>query len=191
MKTHFTCRILYAEDHDDSSAMMKVWLGLASIEMVAAKTIAETWQLAQSGSFDLFLLDSDFPDGDGLELCRRLRRYASRTPIFFYSGRGYETDQKNGLAAGADEYLIKPYFDNLTEKILRAVELSQKKDDQINAKVKFFVLNSADTVEKVLWKFLFPRTVQSSVRRCLMRAKTSLSMLQIRALKSSRRSSFR
>ncbi len=144
------CRILYAEDNEDSSTMMKVWLGLAGIEMVAAKTIAETWQLAQSGSFDLFLLDSDFPDGDGLELCRRLRRYVSRTPIFFYSGRAYETDRKNGLAAGADEYLTKPNFDNLAEKILRAVELSLKKDDQINKQGQFFVLNSVGTVEKVL-----------------------------------------
>ncbi|CAN5272587.1 hypothetical protein BH10ACI1_BH10ACI1_23490 [soil metagenome] len=135
MKRHDHLRVLYAEDNEDASEMMSVLLGFSEIKITIAKTITEAWRLAKAERFDLFLLDSDFPDGDGLELCRRLRRYASRTPIFFYSGRAYEADKKNGLAAGADEYLTKPNFANLAEKILRAVELSQEKDYQINEKV--------------------------------------------------------
>ncbi len=127
MKKHDYLHILYAEDNEDASEMTSILLRFSEIKTTVAKTTAEAWRLAKGERFDLYLLDSDFPDGDGLELCRRLRRYASRTPIFFYSGKTNETDQKNGLAAGADEYLTKPNFDNLAEKILRSVELSQEK----------------------------------------------------------------
>ncbi len=114
---------------------MKVLLGLAGIEVVAVPTIAEAWSLAQSENFDLFLLDSQFPDGDGLELCRRLRQHFLHTPIFFYSGLAYQTDRKNGLAAGADEYFIKPNIDNLPEKILSAIEISRTKRESMPDKI--------------------------------------------------------
>ena len=127
MKIPLTCRVLYAEDNEDSSKMMKVMLGFDGIEVVAVPTIVEAWSLAQSEGFDLFLLDSKFPGGDGLELCRRLRQNFLNTPIFFYSGLAYQTDKKNGLAAGADEYFIKPNSDNLPEKILSAIEISRTK----------------------------------------------------------------
>lgn len=83
---------------------------------------------AQAEHFDLFLLDSQFSDGNGLELCRRLRHHFLRSPIFFYSHRAYESDRKNGLDAGADEYLIKPDSDNLPEWILSAVRFSRKNE---------------------------------------------------------------
>ena len=105
---------------------MKVLLGFAGIEVVAVPTIAEAWKLAQSDGFDLFLLDSRFPDGDGLKLCRRLRQYFLNTPIFFYSGLAFENDRKNGFDAGADQYLIKPNIDKVCESILSAVKLARK-----------------------------------------------------------------
>jgi DNA-binding response OmpR family regulator len=64
------------------------------------------------------MLDSRFPDGDGLDLCRGLREYAPNTPIVFYSGDARETDKQKGLSAGASAYLVKPDFDNLASSIL-------------------------------------------------------------------------
>ncbi len=94
-------------------------LGLSAIEITRGKTVAEAWQTAQTANFDLYLLDSRFPKGDGLDLCRRLRQYTPNTPIVFYSGNAREIDKQNGLTAGANAYLVKPDFDNLASSILQ------------------------------------------------------------------------
>jgi CheY-like chemotaxis protein len=43
-------------------------------------------------------------------------------PILFYSGHAFKADIENGLEAGADAYLVKPYFDKLTDMILQTME---------------------------------------------------------------------
>jgi len=120
-------RVLYAEDNEDSCFMVSVMCELSGIEAVTAKTVAEAWQRSQTECFDLYLLDSQFPDGDGLELCRRLRAYAPQTPILIYSGNAFEIDKQNGLAAGANGYLTKPYMADLAVTIERTIEQTQKK----------------------------------------------------------------
>ncbi|HEX8568085.1 MAG TPA: response regulator [Pyrinomonadaceae bacterium] len=119
-------RILYADDNEDSCALVNMMCKSSNIEVVTINTIAEAWQMAQSGRFDLYLLDSKFPDGDGLELCRRLREYDSRTPILIYSGKAFETDKRNGLAAGANDYLTKPYQGDLCATIRQNIEQTIK-----------------------------------------------------------------
>lgn len=119
-------RVLYAEYNEDLRLMVSVMCKLSGIEVVTTDTVAEAWRLAQSEYFDLYLLDSQFPDGDGLDLCRRLRQYASHTPILIYSGDAYETDKKNGLAAGANDYLTKPYLADLAVTIKQNIEQTKK-----------------------------------------------------------------
>jgi two-component system KDP operon response regulator KdpE len=123
-------RILYAEDDEDNRLLVRTMCDLSGIEAVTTETIAEAWQLAQSEHFDLYLLDSRFPDGDGLELCRRLREYAPHTPILIYSAHAYETDKKKGLAAGANDYLTKPYLGDLTAIIRQNIETNKKQMQQ-------------------------------------------------------------
>jgi len=48
------------------------------------------------------------PDGSGVELCRRVRKFNQQTPIIFYSGLAYEADIRKAFAAGAQAYLVKP-----------------------------------------------------------------------------------
>lgn len=117
-KTSEFLRILYAEDNEDAQEMMSQLLELSSITTTSAKTLAEAWQSAQAEKFDLYLLDSRFPDGDGLELCRRLHEYAPHTPILFYSGDARKLNKEKGLAAGANGYLVKPDFDNVISSII-------------------------------------------------------------------------
>ncbi len=119
-------RVLYAEDNEDSCFMVTTTLGLADIEVITAGTIAEAWRLGQAEHFDLYLLDSRLPDGCGLELCRRLREHAPHTPILLYSGDAAETDVQKGLAAGANEYLTKPYFGDLNVTIKENIERAEQ-----------------------------------------------------------------
>lgn len=125
MKGHNHLSVLYAEDNEDAFEMMSVLLGFSNIRTTAAKTITEAWLLAQGEKFDLFLLDSHFPDGDGLDLCRRLRELEPLTPILFYSGYAYETDIQNGLAAGANVYLVKPESHKVASTIQQLVRRSK------------------------------------------------------------------
>jgi DNA-binding response OmpR family regulator len=119
-------RVLYAEDNEDSCLMVRIMCELSGLDVVIAKTVAEALRLALSEHFDLYLLDSHFPEGDGLELCRRLRSLFAHTPILIYSGRAFETDKKNGLAAGADDYLTKPYLGDIALTIRQNIELDAK-----------------------------------------------------------------
>lgn len=115
-------RVLYAEDNEDACFMVTMLCDFAGIKVITSRTVAEAWQLAQMETFDLYLLDSRFPDGDGLDLCRRLREFAPHTPILMYSGDAYKTDKDQGMLAGADAYLTKPYLGNLPETILQTIE---------------------------------------------------------------------
>jgi DNA-binding response OmpR family regulator len=82
--------------------------------------------VAQAEQFDLYLLDTRFPEGSGLELCRQLRKFNSQTPIVFYSGDAYEADKAKGLAAGADAYLVKPNTDTVTPTIFQLLKQTTK-----------------------------------------------------------------
>jgi two-component system KDP operon response regulator KdpE len=70
--------------------------------------VREAEQLAPGHNPDVFLLDLGLPDGDGVELARRIREW-SRAPIVVLSARGREEDKVNALDAGADDYLTKPF----------------------------------------------------------------------------------
>ncbi len=119
-------RILYAEDNEDSRELVSVQCELSGIKVVTAQTVGEAWRTAQNEFFNLYLLDSRFPDGDGLDLCRRLRSLAPLSPILFYSGDAYEAHKQNGLAAGANGYLTKPYMADLAETISETIEKSEE-----------------------------------------------------------------
>jgi DNA-binding response OmpR family regulator len=126
MKSFNRYRILYAEDNEDSRDLVSMMCELSDINVMTTKTVAETWQLAQSERFDLYLLDSRFPDGDGLELCRRLRVFAPLAPILIYSCDAYEANRQKGLAAGASDYLTKPYMADLAATIRQNIEQTNK-----------------------------------------------------------------
>ena len=69
---------------------------------------------------DLVLLDLGLPDRDGIEVIHRIRREAT-TPIIILSARGDERDKIDGLEAGADDYLTKPYATDELNARIRAV----------------------------------------------------------------------
>lgn len=68
----------------------------------------EMWQALEAGSIDLVILDVMLPGGNGLDLCRELRR-TSALPVIMLTALGSDTDRIVGLEIGADDYLAKPF----------------------------------------------------------------------------------
>ena len=126
MQSPIRPRVLYADDNKDSCLMLSTLLRFSSIETTSANTIDEALRLAQAEQFVLYLLDSRFPEGSGLELCRKLREFNSSIPIVFYSGDAGEIDKAKGFTAGADAYLVKPHSDTVTPTIFRLLKQSTK-----------------------------------------------------------------
>ncbi len=119
-------RILYPDDNEDACFMLSPLLGFSDIETTSTNTVDQALKLAQAERFDLYLLDTRFPEGSGLDLCRKLREFNSQTPIVFYSGDAREIDKANGLAAGADAYLVKPNTDTVTATIFQLLKHTSK-----------------------------------------------------------------
>ncbi|PSF04699.1 DNA-binding response regulator [Marinobacter fuscus] len=63
----------------------------------------------QTTPYDLILLDLMLPDGHGLDLLKRLRARRNSTPVIILTARDQVSDRINGLNAGADDYLVKPF----------------------------------------------------------------------------------
>lgn len=111
------CRILYVDDHEDTSFMLTHLLGQSDYEVVTAFSVSEALDLIEEEKFDLYVLDKRLPDGSGLELCKQLNEATPSVPIIFYSGDAYELHRQQGLDAGADAYVIKPDIDGLINKV--------------------------------------------------------------------------
>ena len=80
--------------------------------------------LAQSAP-DAVVLDLQLPDIDGLEICRRLRIVGDSTPVLMLTARDAVDDRVEGLDAGADDYLVKPF--DLTELFARLRALLRRR----------------------------------------------------------------
>ncbi len=74
---------------------------------------------------DAIILDLQLPDVDGLEVCRRIRRAGDATPILMVTARDAVDDRVEGLDAGADDYLVKPY--DLAELLARLRALLRRR----------------------------------------------------------------
>lgn len=100
--------VLVVEDEPQVRRFLRTMLGGNGFRVVEAKTGAEGISQAATRNPDLILLDLGLPDGDGVELTRRLREWA-RMPIIIISARERERDKVEALDAGADDYLTKPF----------------------------------------------------------------------------------
>jgi two-component system, OmpR family, response regulator MprA len=114
-------RILVIEDDDEMRAAIRRALMLAGYEILQAQTGQEGLASAQNDVPDAIVLDLGLPDIDGIEVCRTLRRSGNRTPILMLTARVAVEDRVDGLDAGADDYLVKPYDVRELQARLRAV----------------------------------------------------------------------
>jgi DNA-binding response OmpR family regulator len=111
------CRILYVDDHEDTSFMLTYLLGQSDYEVVTASSMAEALNRIRNEKFDLYILDKRLPDGSGLDLCRRLNQATPDVPVIFYTGDAYALHREEGFCAGAAAYVAKPNIDELVATV--------------------------------------------------------------------------
>ena len=108
------------EDDEDLSAMLEVYLAPLGIALSARPSAQTGLDALLDGHYDALILDVMLPDGDGFDVCRRVRR-DSDIPILMLTARGDETDRIVGLELGADDYLPKPFNPRELLARLRAI----------------------------------------------------------------------
>jgi two-component system KDP operon response regulator KdpE len=101
-------RVLVCDDEAQILRALRVILRDAGFEAVPANTGEEALDVAAVGPVDAAIIDLVLPDIDGIEVCRRLREW-SKMPIIVLSAVGDEEAKVRALAAGADDYVTKPF----------------------------------------------------------------------------------
>lgn len=119
-------RILIVEDDLEAAEAMARGLGEAGHECVRGADGQEGLVAARQGGFDVMVVDRMMPRMNGVELVESLRREGDRTPVLFLSALGEVGDRVDGLQAGADDYLVKPYA--FAELIARIEALARRRE---------------------------------------------------------------
>ena len=101
-------KILIVEDESGLNRGISFALLQEGYEVVAAESRKMGWEVFQKEQPDAVLLDLNLPDGDGIELCRLIRR-ESEVPVLMLTARDLEVDEIMGLESGADDYITKPF----------------------------------------------------------------------------------
>jgi two-component system KDP operon response regulator KdpE len=101
-------RVLVVDDEPQIVRALKVVLREAGFEAVPAETASQALDLAAVRPPDAAIVDLVLPDGDGVEVTRRLREW-SEMPILVLSAVGEEDQKVRALEAGADDYITKPF----------------------------------------------------------------------------------
>ncbi len=114
--------ILLIEDQRDTAALVGEHLGQRGYGVDYAGDGASGLRLASGGNYDVIVLDRMLPDMDGVDVCTQLRRHERRAiPILMLTALDGVDDKVDGLDAGADDYLTKPFQMRELEARLRAL----------------------------------------------------------------------
>ena len=100
--------LLLLDDDEDFRGLVAEELRGAGFGCTEAATVAEAEALCGPGGFGALILDVALPDGDGRDLCARLRAGGLRVPVLMLTGVDADEDVVRGLDSGAHAYLAKP-----------------------------------------------------------------------------------
>ena len=119
-------RLLLVEDEIGIRVPLADSLRVAGYEVEAVEDGESALRTAPTGGFDLIVLDVLLPDKDGVAVCSELRHKAVNTPVLMLTVKGELEDRVKGFAAGADDYVCKPFeFVELLARIKAIVRRSQ------------------------------------------------------------------
>lgn len=130
-------RILVVEDQTKTSQFIKKGLNEVGYSVDIAESGSSAESFMASSEYDLVILDVMLPDQSGIDTARHLRRDEYKGPILMLTALSTTKDKVNGLDAGADDYLTKPFsFEELLARV-RALLRRSHSGANINSVLKF------------------------------------------------------
>ncbi|HEX7009592.1 MAG TPA: response regulator transcription factor [Phycisphaeraceae bacterium] len=125
-------RLLVIEDNPKMAVAIGKGLEEHGFSVDVSRQGYEAEELAAVESYDAIILDLMLPDRDGVQLCRNLRRRGVQTPVLMLTALSGTQDKINGLEAGADDYLTKPFdFDELVARIRALLRRARQWGDSV------------------------------------------------------------
>jgi two-component system, OmpR family, response regulator MprA len=140
MRTGAGARILVVDDEPAVREALRRALALEGYSVDLAENGAEALRMIGLAEPELVVLDVLMPEVDGLAACRRLREEGSRVPVLMLTARAGVGDRVDGLDAGADDYLVKPFA---LEELLARIRALLRRGGQERGEE---LLHFADTV---------------------------------------------
>ena len=122
-------RLLIVEDDAALASSLGEWFELDGHSCDFAADGQAALALISQADFDVMLLDVSLPRIDGLEVTRRIRKLGNITPILMLTARDSVEDRVQGLDAGADDYVVKPFA--LVEVAARVRVLSRRRTGEV------------------------------------------------------------
>jgi two-component system copper resistance phosphate regulon response regulator CusR len=138
-------RILVVEDESKVAEAVRDQLVAEGHEVVLAATSEEGRRASRNPSFALIVLDRLLPGGDGLDILADLRARGARMPVLVLTAKDAIEDRVDGLDAGADDYLVKPFA--LVELLARIRALLRRGPAEPEAKLRLADLEM-DLIER-------------------------------------------
>lgn len=127
-------RILVIEDDNDVASYLSKGLKESGYVADVADNGKTGLQMATSENYDLLIVDRMMPEMDGLTVIKSLRNENYKTPVLVLSALGEVDDRVQGLRAGGDDYLVKPFsFSELLARIEALLRRAQKQQEVITA----------------------------------------------------------
>lgn len=105
----FMAQLLLVEDDVDLALSIMPIIEIDGHQVKHVASISEAEQALAGRDYDLLIVDWELPDSTGVQLCRALRKKGSSTPVLILTGKAKVSDKEEGLDAGADDYLTKPF----------------------------------------------------------------------------------
>ena len=171
-------RLLVVNNQPKTGQALQGALALEGFDVILATDDAEALEVVQGGVPDAVIVDVVEPDAKGAALCRRLRATSPRLPVLMLGVHDSVVEETGGLAAGADEYLAKPFV--LVELLTRIRGLLRRKG-RIGSDVLRFadlildpttheVLREGERIELTLTEFTLLELFLNHPREVLPRA---------------------
>lgn len=123
-KRGFIMKVLVIEDDEGLNRGISFALGQEGYETVSAWTSQEGYSAFKKENPAAVILDLNLPDGDGIDLCRKIRQLSgagAEAVIVMLTARDLETDEIMGLTSGADDYITKPFSVSVLKIRLRNI----------------------------------------------------------------------
>ena len=158
-------RILLVDDEVELTEPLSRVLQREGYRVQVAHDGEAGYELAISDDFDLLILDWMMPRLSGLEMCRQLRQHSLTTPVLFLTAKDTLDDRVEGLDAGADDYLIKPF--ELRELLARVRALLRRppiraEKHTTTLQYQDLILDSINQIAKRGEQPLIERTIELS-----------------------------